>query len=138
MCGEKVMLDQPGPGLPAQTFDINLRAVPEWPDSTDRVHASNQAPCPFALCGSVQLRPVAALARVQGKTETTGMQQCAAIQLQRGYNRQLLLSQLKGEGMLFQYGFIAPASWPVKFCNQRFTILDADLVNTVFITVQCQ
>ena len=86
----------------------------------------------------IQVRRSAACIGEQAEAEMSVFMQAGTIvAFQRRNDRQIPFKQCVTESMLFQYGFITPASRAVKFCNHFFATGQTDGVNAIFIAVQC-
>lgn len=126
-----------GDAVMTEALAIENRTVAEGPGRTDAVQATEQAAHDQQVVEVVKLRSVSALARVQGELEITVREQAVSIfVLQRGNHRQFVFDQLKTELVFLQNLRAAPPVGTVELDHQRIAILDADLVDPVFIAVE--
>ena len=64
--------------------------------------------------------------------------QCFAVWRQRGDDRYVSVRKFGSEAVFFQYGLVAPASWPIKLCDYWRLTLDANLIDAILIAIQGQ
>jgi hypothetical protein len=74
----------------------------------------------------------------QGKSEAAFLVKGLPVYFQRWHEGYFRICDFPGEDVLLQYLLIRPAARPVNFHHHGFRIFDADLVDTVFITVKGQ
>ena len=92
-----------------------------------------------ALFRGLEIRPAAPAARVNGKQEAIAlMQGFAGAVRYRCDTRNFLFRQFQGKCVLLENRGAWPAAGAVKFCDHGLLVLDTNLVNTVFVAVQCQ
>ena len=86
-----------------------------------------------------QIRPAAATAGIEGKTEALEFEQALAIGVtQRRHHGNLRLQQGLAEIVFLADRRIRPAPGTIELGDQRLAILDAHLVDAVLITVEGQ
>jgi hypothetical protein len=84
----------------------------------------------------VQVGRSSTAAWVNGKAKRTRLVQRVATVPAGGHNGQVSVNQFVCEIVLLEYLRVAPTAGPVKFRNDGGVIFDADLVYTIFVTVQ--
>src|SRR6185436_20745529 len=100
--------------------------------------AGDEAAEPLERFGVVQFRRAPAAARIQGETKSLKSMQRSRVHCYRRHRRNLAFRELRGEDVFLENLRIAPARRPVEFRDQRLVVLNADLINPVFIAVQRQ
>ncbi len=76
-------------------------------------------------------------ARVEGEAKVLIAEQAFSVGIEpRRYHWKLLLGKFQGELVFFDDLLICPAGGAIKLGDQRFAILNADLIDTVFVTIE--
>ena len=99
------------------------------------VNATEEAADPLAIVLGPEFRPLPAAARVQRKTKASVFQQGSRWQadLQRRDDRNLGGGKLQRETVFFEDCCIAPASRAIELHDDRFGVLETDLIDTILI-----
>ncbi len=132
---DKLLTDQLN-GCMAEGLTIQAGTMFKASGCRDGMHASQCSPHDQQVVQVVKLGGVTSLAGVEGITEAVKVEEAVAgFVNDRCNDRQFVLDQFKTESMLFNNLFVTPASGAVKLGDQRLTVFNAHLVNTIFITV---
>src|SRR5690606_5017381 len=135
---DEVAVQQRGQGVVAEALRVEGLAVFEGTAGADRMHASEQLPEAVELVEIARLGCPPATPGEQRKAKTCMLEQGLAVTRQRSHHGNFPLGQFQAELVLFEDGLVAPAVGTVELRNQRCFVLDAHLINAVFIAVQCQ
>jgi hypothetical protein len=77
------------------------------------------------------------LAFIEAEAESAGIEQALTGSVTPGcHHRQFMLRQLEAEPVLFHNLISVPAPRTIEFDYQRLIVVDADLIDPVFIAVQ--
>ena len=66
------------------------------------------------------------------------MMQCVALYDEGCDNRYFLSGQFCSKAVFLKYCFIAPSLRAIKFGDYWFILFDTNLVDTIFIAIQCE
>ena len=121
----------------AEALHINDRPLFEAATATDRMQTRKHAPECAQGVQVVQLGCATAAAREQCDRKFTDVMQTRfRVLAERRDHRQTLAHEIETELMLFADLRIAPAQRSIELRDQRLAIFDADLIDTILITVQ--
>ena len=102
------------------------------------MHAADETPHHQALITRRELRPASALARVGGVLKAVVRMQRRAVHHERSDDRDLNGRELRGKAMLLEQRARRPATGPVELDDDRFGVLDPDLVDAILVAVERQ
>ena len=136
--GDKVAFQQGGQRGVAEVAHRGDFAVFEWLDRGNRMHPPEQAAEAIELVQIARLRRPATTPRKQRETKAGVLEQGFAVTHQWCHHRHFVLGQLEAEAVLLADRRIGPALGAVELGNQRLFVVDADLINAVFVAVQGQ
>ncbi len=106
---------------------------------TYRVDAAKELPQPILCVRIIQFRTATAAAREKGETKASEVAKSMPTGVaKRSHHRDLQIRQLQSKVVLFLDLRIAPAPGTIEFCHQKSCRFLSDLVDPVFIAVQCQ
>jgi hypothetical protein len=121
----------------AAAVGVEALAVPERPHRPGTVDPPQGSPQGDQGIGAVELRRPTATARKQREAKALVVAQCGPIRSgQRSDYRELQRRQLDAEIMLLGDLGVAPAPGAVELGDQGFAVLDADLIDPVFVAVE--
>ena len=93
----------------------------------------------FNLFEIIELGWTAAPVGKEGKTVAIKSKKSIAELVSQSWHQwKLGVCQLPAESVCFRDRRVAPAIWPIELANNEGAVLEAQTINTVFITVQCQ
>ena len=129
-----------GDALVTKARGVDGRTMHEGFHAAHPVHAPQELAQGVKVVEVVELRGVAAPARVEGEAKPVVLPETGAaviaVEAQGRHHRQLLLHQGKAERVLLANLFIAPALGAVELGDQRRAVLDAHLIDAVFVAVE--
>jgi hypothetical protein len=102
------------------------------------VYARNQTSDLLQQVHIIEFRSAPTMESKNGKAEIAILVQGFRLVCVRRNDGNILFGKFHRECMFFQYSIVAPSCRAIEFCDHRWLIFDANAVNTIFITIQCQ
>src|SRR5690606_24991448 len=135
---DPTFVEQVQAGVLSHSLDIQALAMPKLEPSTDHMDAPKEASHPLALRSRAELRPAPALAFEERETKLLVLEQRPSVVNDRRDDGHLRRGQLQGETVLLLDGGIAPSPGTIELRHERLRLLDAHLIDAVFVAIQRQ
>ena len=133
------VLQQPIARVDAEGLPVDGRPLRKWFKRTHRMDAPEKTPEPFEHVLVVEIRRASAVAGKHREAKAgVVMQGLTVIKRNRRHHRNFTLEQLGDELVLFENLRITPAPRAVKLGDHRWPVVEADLIDAIFVGVQRQ